>query len=67
MKLFRVKNPRLRTLRGARKRVHDYEMQGYEAKYERIKLDNGATGYKVMARKMLKVGDKNLTIYGKVL
>jgi hypothetical protein len=66
-KAYRTKNPRIRTLHSARKRVKEYEDVGYLAKYEKIKLKNGAPGYKVVAKKMMKVGDKNLTIYGKEL
>lgn len=64
---YRIKNPRIRTLRGARKLVKQYEDKGYAAMFEKIKLKNGALGYKVVAKKMMKVGDKNLTIYGKEL
>jgi len=66
-KIFRTKNPRIRTLHSARLRVKEYMNEGYAAKFEKIKLKNGAPGYKVVAKKMLKVGDKNLTIYGKAL
>ena len=66
-KIFRTKNPRIRTLHGARKRVKEYMDEGYAAKFEKIQLKNGSKAYKVVAKKMLKVGDKNLTIYGKAL
>jgi hypothetical protein len=67
VKPFRIQNPRIRTLRGARKRVKEYVDKGYVAKFEKTLLKNGSHGYKVVAKKMLKVGDKNLTIYGKEL
>jgi hypothetical protein len=66
-KLFRTKNPRVRTLHSARKHVKEYMDEGYVAKIEKIKLKTGALAYKVVAKKMMKVGDKNLTIYGKEL
>ncbi|MDD3645560.1 MAG: hypothetical protein PHR19_08545 [Bacteroidales bacterium] len=64
---YRIKNPRIRTLRGARKSVKKYEDEGYAAMFEKIKLKNGSHGYKVLTKKIMKVGDKNLTIYGKEL
>ena len=67
VKSYHIKNPRIRTLRGARLRVKEYEDKGYVAKFEKIQMKNGSHGYKVLAKKMLKVGDKNLTIYGKAL
>ncbi len=66
-KAYKTKNPRIRTLHSARKRVKEYEGKGYLAKFEKIQMKNGAHGYKVVAKKMMKVGDKNLTIYGKEL
>ena len=66
-KPYRTKNPRIRTLHGARKKVREYEDMGYVSKFEKVNLKNGGKAYKVIAKKMLKVGDKNLTIYGKEL
>ena len=67
VKSYRIKNPRIRTLHGARKKVREYEDMGYVSKYEKINLKNGGKAYKVVAKKMLKVGDKNVSIYGKEL
>ena len=64
-KLFRIKNPRIRTLHGARKKVREYEDMGYVSKFEKIQLKNGSRGYKVLAKRLLKTGDKNVSIYGK--
>lgn len=64
---YRIKNPRIRTLRGARKLVKEYEDKGYAAMFEKTKMKNGGHCYKVLTKKIMKVGDKNMSIYGKVL
>jgi hypothetical protein len=66
-KIYRTKNPRIRTLHSARLRVKEYIDEGYAAKFEKIQLKNGGKAYKVVAKKMLKVGDRNISLYGKAL